>query len=106
MLCQCGHTPGLLRNATGIRRLAATGLPLGLFSHTTRDAYTVSVDPGTVLLIVSLGIIEADHKGEEFGVEGVTAALQQASPAAAQDLCLAILHAAQQFMRTFRLTMM
>jgi serine phosphatase RsbU (regulator of sigma subunit) len=62
-----GHTPGLLRDATGIRRLAATGLPLGLFSHTTRDAYTVSVDPGTVLLIVSLGIIEADHRVRNSG---------------------------------------
>jgi serine phosphatase RsbU (regulator of sigma subunit) len=74
-VCYAGHTPGLLRDATGIRRLAATGLPLGLFSHPTRDAYTVSLDPGAVLLIVSLGIIEADPKGEEFGVEGVSAAL-------------------------------
>jgi sigma-B regulation protein RsbU (phosphoserine phosphatase) len=95
-----GHTPGLLRDATGITRLPATGLPLGLFSHTTRDANTVSLAPGAVLLVVSLGIIEADHKGEEFGLDGVSATLQEASPAAARDLCLTILRAAQQFMRT------
>src|SRR6266550_4507422 len=33
-----GHTPGLLRDQTGITPLEATGLPLGLFSHTTRSA--------------------------------------------------------------------
>ena len=33
-----GHTPGLLRDASGITELKATGLPLGLFSHATCDA--------------------------------------------------------------------
>ena len=33
-----GHTPGLLRDSTGISELASTGLPLGLFSHATCDA--------------------------------------------------------------------
>ena len=51
-------------------------------------------------MIVSVGIIEAERDGEEFGLDGVSAALQQASPAAARDLCLTILHAARQFMRT------
>jgi hypothetical protein len=30
-----GHTPGLLRDHTGITPLEATGLPLGFFSHMT-----------------------------------------------------------------------
>jgi phosphoserine phosphatase RsbU/P len=95
-----GHTPGLLRDASGVTQLPATGLPLGLFSHTTRDACTVSLSPGAVLLIVSLGIVEAERNGEEFGLEGVCATLQYASAGAARDLCLTILHAAQEFMRT------
>lgn len=33
-----GHTPALLRDGTGITLLEATGLPLGLFSHTTQSA--------------------------------------------------------------------
>ena len=33
-----GHTPGLLRDVTGITELKATGLPLGLFSHATCEA--------------------------------------------------------------------
>ena len=94
-----GHTPGLLRDANGITRLPATGLPLGLFSHTTRDAFTVSLTPGAVLLVVSVGILEAQRDGEEFGLDGVSATFQQSSPANARDLCLTILHSAQQ-MRT------
>ncbi|HEV2687919.1 MAG TPA: SpoIIE family protein phosphatase, partial [Bryobacteraceae bacterium] len=32
-----GHTPGLLRDRGGITLVEATGLPLGLFSHTTQS---------------------------------------------------------------------
>src|SRR6266576_2843366 len=95
-----GHTPGLLRDETGITRLPASGLPLGLFSHTTRDAYTVSLAPGAVLLVVSLGIIEANLNGDELGLDGVSTALQKASLVSARDLCLTILLSAQQFDQT------
>ena len=95
-----GHTPGLLRDATGITRLEATGLPLGLFSHTTRSACTCALLPGAVLLIVSRGVVEAENKGEEFGLENVAATLQRAPARSAPDLCLTILQATQQFMHT------
>src|SRR5271170_4082494 len=48
-----GHTPGLVRDTTGVAELPATGLPLGLFSHSTCDASTVVLQPGAVLLLVS-----------------------------------------------------
>ncbi len=95
-----GHTPALLRDTAGIRRLEATGLPLGLFSHTTRDAHTVSLSPGAIFLVVSLGIVEAEQEGEEFGLEGVEATLQEASANTARELCGTILQAAQKFMGT------
>jgi serine phosphatase RsbU (regulator of sigma subunit) len=95
-----GHTPALLRDATGIARLEATGLPLGLFSHTTRDAYSVSLPPDAILLIVSRGIAEAECDDAEFGLEGVTATLQQTLAPTARDLCLTILRATQDFMGT------
>jgi sigma-B regulation protein RsbU (phosphoserine phosphatase) len=92
-----GHTPGLLRDPTGITRLEATGLPLGLFSHTTRSASTCALVPGAVLLIVSRGIVEVECDGEEFGLEGASASLGRAPTRSARDLCLTILHAAHQF---------
>jgi serine phosphatase RsbU (regulator of sigma subunit) len=93
-----GHTPVLLRDATGVTCLEANGLPLGLFSHTTRSASTVALVEGAALLVVSRGIVEAEHEGEEFGLKNVSLTLQQTPGASARDLCLNMLQAVEQFM--------
>ena len=64
-----GHTPGLLRDGTGITGLEATGLPLGLFSHATCEAPLVALPPGGALLLVSRGLLEGKRRREEFGLE-------------------------------------
>jgi len=97
-----GHTPGLLRDHTGITLLEATGLPLGLFSHTTQSAAACHLVPGSALLVVSRGIVEADgvetgHQEAEFGLDGVKESFQRATVPSARDLCLSILQAARQF---------
>ena len=70
-----GHTPGLLRDSTGIAELGSTGLPLGLFSHATSEAPTVGLEKGAALLLVSRGVVECEgyrkRSGEEFGLERV-----------------------------------
>lgn len=95
-----GHTPGLLRHSSGVHELAATGLPLGLFSHSTCDAPTVAVEPRAALLLVSRGIVEGKHKGDEFGLERVKDGIQLSRGASAKELCVAVLSNVQQFMRT------
>jgi serine phosphatase RsbU (regulator of sigma subunit) len=95
-----GHTPGLLRDDSGITQLEASGLPLGIFSHATHSASTCALRPGAVLLVVSRGIVEAEYNNDEFGLEGTRDTLQRASNLTAQDLCLAILQAVQNFMDT------
>ena len=95
-----GHTPALLRDHTGITQLEATGLPFGLFSHTTHSASTCALVPSAVLLVVSRGIVEAEHEGEEFGLEGAKGSLDCESASSARDLCLTILAAVQHFART------
>jgi len=95
-----GHTPGLLRDESGITQLEASGLPLGIFSHATHSASTCALAPGAVLMVVSRGIVEAEYNHEEFGLEGTKDSLQRASALTAQDLCLAILQAVQNFMDT------
>lgn len=95
-----GHTPALLRDPTGIAHLEATGLPLGLFSHTTRSASTCALVRGAALLVVSRGIVEAGGEDEEFGLENVKQTFQQSPLFAARELCLGILGATQQFART------
>src|SRR3954470_21418154 len=70
-----GHTPGLLRDSSGITELGSTGLPLGLFSHATADARIVGLQKGASLLLVSQGVVscEGHLKGDsdQFGIERV-----------------------------------
>jgi len=94
-----GHTPGLLRDASGITELAATGLPMGLFSHATCDASLVALPPGAALLLVSRGVLEGKRKREEFGLDRVKSGLQQAVGETARELCVTMIDGVQQFMR-------
>jgi serine phosphatase RsbU (regulator of sigma subunit) len=93
-----GHTPGLLRDGTGITELGATGLPLGLFSHATCEAPLVGLPPGAALLLVSRGLLEGRRRREEFGLERVKTGLQQATNETAQELCSTVIDDVQQFM--------
>jgi serine phosphatase RsbU (regulator of sigma subunit) len=92
-----GHTPGLLRDKTGIVELASTGLPLGLFSHATCEAPTVAMDKGAALVLVSRGVVEGKSKNhhseaEEFGLERVKDCLQADLSTNAATLCATILN--------------
>jgi serine phosphatase RsbU (regulator of sigma subunit) len=111
-----GHTPGLLRDNTGMTLLEATGLPLGLFSHTMQSAAACHLVPGSALLVVSRGIVEADYVhvhadhlgGEhqtaefaaEFGLDGVKQSFQHTTVLSASELCMTILQAARKFTPT------
>jgi len=97
-----GHTPGLLRDSTGITELASTGLPLGLFSHATSDAPTVGLEKGATLLLVSRGVVEGkckDDKAEdlEFGLDRVKERLVADTSHSAQALSASILGAVGEF---------
>jgi len=92
-----GHTPGLLRDKTGITLLEATGLPLGLFSHTTQSASTCHLVPGAALIAVSRGIVEAGFEGEEFGLDRVQESFQKVPALRAREVCVGLLEAAQEF---------
>ena len=97
-----GHTPGLLRDRVGITLLEATGLPLGLFSHTTQSAATCHLVPGSALLVVSRGIVEAEYvdancQRGDFGLDGAKQSLQEATLLSARELCLTMLRAARKF---------
>ena len=97
-----GHTPGLLRDRTGTVELGSTGLPLGLFSHTTCEAPTVALEKSAVLLLVSRGVVEGKCKSDkaedlEFGLERVKERLQTNASRSAQALCASVLNAVGEF---------
>jgi serine phosphatase RsbU (regulator of sigma subunit) len=77
-----GHTPGLLRDRSGIVELPATGLPFGLFSLAPTDARTVGLGSESSMAIVSRGVVEAQCREEEFGLAGVKQVLQTGSDSA------------------------
>jgi len=91
-----GHTPGLLRDKTGVTELPATGLPLGLFSHSTSDANIVALEPGAALLLVSRGVVEAKCNGEELGLSHVKDSFLQTKASSAQQLCMTLVEKTQQ----------
>jgi phosphoserine phosphatase RsbU/P len=92
-----GHTPGLLRDDASVVELPATGLPLGLFSLAPTDARIVGLGSNGSLAVVSRGVVEAESKNAEFGLEGVKSAMQSGA-ASAKDLSQRILQQVQDFM--------
>jgi len=95
-----GHTPGLLRDPSGVTELPATGLPLGLFSASTYEAPFVALQPGASMLLVSRGVVEAAYKHEEFGLHRVKEHLERASRENAREIATVILAGVQEFLRT------
>jgi sigma-B regulation protein RsbU (phosphoserine phosphatase) len=95
-----GHTPGLLRDNTGITELPATGLPLGLFSASTYEAPTAAIQSGASLLLVSRGIVEAAHRHhkKEYGLDRVKQAFQGASQDNASEIATGVLKSVQEFL--------
>jgi phosphoserine phosphatase RsbU/P len=94
-----GHTPGLLRDPSGVTELPATGLPLGLFAASTYEAPFVALQPGASLLLVSRGVVEAAYKREEFGLDRVKQHLERSSRENAQQIASGILTGVQEFLR-------
>jgi serine phosphatase RsbU (regulator of sigma subunit) len=92
-----GHAAALIRDPAGVTELPATGLPLGLFSHTTCDASAVVLQPGAALLLVSRGVVEAKSHDREFGLEAVKTALHQTTSVIASEICLSILARLREF---------
>ncbi len=94
-----GHTPGLLRDDSGIVELTATGLPLGLFSLAPTDARIVGLGPKGLLALVSRGVVEAESMHVEFGLDGVKSVMQVGA-SSEKDLSQRILQRVQDFMNT------
>jgi Stage II sporulation protein E (SpoIIE) len=95
-----GHAAALVRDPAGVTELAATGLPLGLFSHATCDASAQVMQPGAALLVVSRGIVEAKSRGTEFGLEAVKNEFRQMAASNASQIGVTILARVREFAGT------
>jgi serine phosphatase RsbU (regulator of sigma subunit) len=92
-----GHAAALVRDPAGVSELAATGLPLGLFSHATCDATALVMQPGAALVVVSRSIVEAKSRGTEFGLEAVKSEFRQMATTNAAEIGVSILARVREF---------
>jgi sigma-B regulation protein RsbU (phosphoserine phosphatase) len=95
-----GHTPALVRHGHEIQALAATALPLGLFSHCVPDCSLAALAPGDTFLLVSRGITEASYRREEYGIDRIKDYLRQTRFQTAHETCVGMLARVRQFMQT------
>lgn len=88
-----GHTAGLVVRGDGfVERLAATGLPLGLFPGATFDEGAFRLSAGDLVALYSDGVTEARNgAGEEFGDERLASALRSARHGPAREIVAAVM---------------
>lgn len=92
-----GHTPGLLKDSTGVAELPSNGLPFGLFSHSTHDAQFCALEERAALVLGSKGLVEARSSGTEFGLARLKTLLKESKEDRAISLCREVIEAVEKF---------
>jgi phosphoserine phosphatase RsbU/P len=91
-VCNAGHLPPLLFQAGTVRRIAATGLPVGIFCNEHFTVNRMHLERGDTLLLYTDGFSEATNaSGVEYGLERLTGLLSQhhqLAPDALLDACM------------------
>ena len=91
-VCNAGHCPALLFQKGVVREIAATGVPLGMFSEGWYPAQKTAMLPGDVLLLYTDGVSEARSTNhEEYGETRLASVLGQAHEAPLPGLIQACL---------------
>jgi len=68
-ICNAGHLPPLRVHQGEVTRIAATGLPVGVFCNQQFSSTRFRVSPQDTLLLYTDGISEAENKsGDEYGI--------------------------------------
>jgi sigma-B regulation protein RsbU (phosphoserine phosphatase) len=91
-LCNAGHPPPLVIGSSGIERIEATGLPIGMFCTEQFASRRLRLQRGEALLLYSDGVTEArSPDGDEYGLDRMIAFIKAAAgapPAALVDSCV------------------
>jgi len=95
--CNAGSLLALLREGENVRVLESTGMPLGLFTHTTFEAVVLAFQEGDGLLVVTKGVVESGRGADEFGVERVERLLKNSIAESASQICNKVLQQSYDF---------
>jgi sigma-B regulation protein RsbU (phosphoserine phosphatase) len=95
LYANCGHVPPILLRAGGsVERLTSTATVLGVFNIWTCEERAIELGRGDRLVLFSDGVTEAGiESGEEFGEDGLLAAIRSAGGADAETLVSLIIGA-------------
>lgn len=97
-IASAGHFPALVVAKDGVRQIAATGLPLGMFSSSRYTVQRVRLEPGDSLLLYTDGISEANSpEGKEYGVAGIMRVAEERHGWAPHELMAACLKDVHKF---------
>jgi sigma-B regulation protein RsbU (phosphoserine phosphatase) len=91
-LAGAGHVPALLVRESGVTRIPATGLPLGLFPGNRYQSQQFHLESGDSLVLYSDGLSEAnDDAGGEYGEVRLSKLLSEKRAHRAQEITSACL---------------
>lgn len=81
-----------------VRTIKAEGFPLGLFPDATYEEFTLSTQPGDLIVFFSDGIVDAENAAEEmFGSERLIQVLQSLPNPTAESAVESVLSAVNEF---------
>jgi serine phosphatase RsbU (regulator of sigma subunit) len=95
--CNAGNLLALVRSEGNVRVLESSGMPLGLFSHTTFEAAILALQPADAVLVVTKGVTGSRRGATDFGGERVKRMLKDQATASASAICEAVLREAHDF---------
>jgi len=77
-VCNAGHLPPLLVQRDAVRRIDATGLPVGVFCSESFSCTSFQMQKGDSLFLYTDGFSEgSDSSGQEFGIDRISRLLQE-----------------------------
>lgn len=100
--CNAGHYPPYLlgsKEGDPVEVLPGRGMALGVLQDTRWGHTTLQLEPGTVLLLYTDGVVDAqDSREERFGSERMVDVVRKSLPRSARGVQEALLAQLQQFM--------
>jgi serine phosphatase RsbU (regulator of sigma subunit) len=96
--CNAGHNPPLVVGTAGVRTLAGSGMPVGLFGAAPYSDEQTALEPGDVLVMFSDGVTEAlNPAGEEYGEARLIEEMTRQRTAPLADVLQAVIASVQAF---------
>jgi len=93
-----GHLPPLYVTSGGVRKLEAGGTVIGLFDTCVFEQSSLTVEPGSLFVAYSDGLIEPENVyGEQFGIQRLTNLIQSNRSASPSVLASTLMSAVDEW---------